>query len=428
MTYTQAVTYAGLNGLPECYAERWDEFLALKPEPLWQDSYLIENQALFGFNDELTASILRVKKVIEADETLDILARFYHWILFVGNKPFLVEKPYSLLPEKLGTDMGLFGMVVLLCETRRTLRAIDEFGLDFDNITGNFKSLANFANEYRKSNGHWGLDGFSWNCSCVVPYYNKCGHLGFEPISIEYDYTYYYNEKTGHSIVLCGDGIDCTSDGLLTSGNCPFPAAFTTRASKGDGWVEGFPVAPLGVIENRTVRISLDEYTPLIKQWDVLLAFHIPSGPGYSPESCYASFKEAVRFFRRVFPDIDFKGIWCYSWLYTPQLRLVLTPEESAMIQVQKRNYQVPGWRDNGAYTRFVFKTETLEPSTLPRTNRLFRRLAAIIERGGYLSSGGLLLPNSLIDGWMQNDYDDSETLKAFRAAQPYETGDLLEL
>ena len=425
MDYAKALDYAGLHDLPASYAARWAEFQALPAGRLWDNAYLLENQSLFGFSDELTKEILRVRDAVAADETLALLARFFHWVLFVGSKPFLVEKPGALLAEKLGDDKGLFGMIPLIAETARTLTAIDEYRLDRENITGNFKSLNNFANEYKKKNGHWGLDAFSWNCSCVVPYYNKCGHLGFEPISIEYDYTYYYNDKTGSSVVLCGDGISCTGDGLLTSNNCPFPAAFTTKAARGDGWVEGFPIDPLGVALHQTVRLSLDQYRPLIKQWDVLLAFHIPSGPGYTVESTYHSLREAVSFYRRVFPDIDFKGIWCYSWLYTPQLRLLFGPAESEMVKIQRHFYQVPAWRDSGAYTRFVYKTETLEPSTLPRGNRLHRRLAAIIERGGHLTSGGLMLPVSLVDGWMETEYDDTDSLPAFRMSQPYDANDL---
>jgi hypothetical protein len=160
----------------------------------------------------------------------------------------------------------------------------------------------------------------------------------------------------------------------------------------------------------------------------VLLAFHIPSGPGYTVESTYESFLEAVRFYRRVFPDIDFKGIWCYSWLFTPQLQLIMTPEESAMVKIQRHCYQVPAWRDSGAYTRFVFKTESLDPASLPRGSRLHRRLAAVIERGGHLTSGGMMVPLPLLDKWMTTDYNDKAALSAFRQAQPYDAGDLLEL
>jgi len=428
MTYTDAIASARLNDLPESYAGLWDAFQALPQTKLWDDGYLIKKQALFGFCDELTAAVLRVKARIEADAALDALARFVHWAIFVQTKPFLAEKPCAVLPGALGDDKGLFGMVALINETPRTLETIENYGLD-RKIIDNFKSLCNFANEYKKREGHWGMDAFSWNCSCVVPYMNRCGHLSFEPTSIEYPYNYYIHKQTGESLILMGEGVGCTGDGLMTSNNCPLPEAFKTVAAQGDGWIEGYRVNPLGFIERKTTRISPEDYDKVMKQWDVLLAFHIPSGPGYTVESTADSFDKAVKFFRKTFPDIDFKGIWCYSWLFSPLLQLILTPEESAMVQIQRHCYQVPGWRDSGAYNRFVFKVDgDLTKIELPQKSRLHRRLAAIVHRGGYLTSGGMLLPNALVDKWQDTVYDYGDGLDVFRATQPYDAGDLLGL
>ncbi|MCL2545963.1 MAG: hypothetical protein FWE06_02045 [Oscillospiraceae bacterium] len=429
MTYIEAITRAKLTDLPESYATLWEGFTPSPRGVLWRDEELLEHQELFAFNDELTATILHVKATIEADETLHTLAQFVHWSIFVRTKPFLAERPNSVTPQAMGDDKGLFAMVILIAEAFRTLPVIAQYKLDYDRITGNFKSLNNGAHEYKKEHGHWGLNSFHWNCNCVVPYMNRCGHLTFEPVSYDNPYSAYVHKVTGEILVLADDNVGCTADGLLTSHNCPFPEAFKTTVRQEGKYTIAHKIDPLGFIECEPSRHNLSEYELAFKQWDVLLAFHIPSGPGYTVDACADSFKKAVKFFNETFPDIDIKGICCYSWLYTPQLRLILSPEESEMVRIQEHCYQVPAWRDSGAYNRFVFKVDgKLNEIELPQNSRLHRRLAAVVNRGGYLTSGGMVLPLAAIDKWKDTVYDSGASLETYVKAQPHDCGDLRDL
>jgi len=427
MTYQTAIEYAKLTCLPASHEAHWNAFLALPQATLWADDRLCEHRNLFAFSEELCEEIIRVKHRIEADEVLDTLARFCHWTLFVRVRPYLADKAGSLLPEILGEDKGLFGLVVLVEEALRTLSILPTLeGVDPDYITKNYTSLNNFAIEYKKEHGVWGINSFSWNCNCVTPYMNRCGHLAFEPVSIEYNYNVYIHKTSGDVLVLAGDGVNCTEDGLLISHGCPFPQAFSTTVQQNGNITIAHRIDPLGFVEREPSPHTLEEYDHVIKQWDTLLAFHIPAGPGYTVDATQEAFVKAIEFFNRVFPDIDIKGIWCYSWLFSPQLRLIMSEEESEMVRIQQRCYQVPAWRDSGAYNRFVFKVDgDLTKAELPQNSRLHRRLAAIIQRGGYPTSGGMFVPLSSIDNWSEMRYDDTDSLAVYAANQPHETADL---
>ncbi|HBD01697.1 MAG TPA: hypothetical protein DC053_23745, partial [Lachnoclostridium sp.] len=61
----------------------------------------------------------------------------------------------------------------------------------------------------------------------------------------------------------------------------------------------------------------------------MLLALHVPSGPGYNPERLKNSMVLALDFYKTYFPELPVKGFWSESWLYDSRLSLVLDHDTS---------------------------------------------------------------------------------------------------
>ena len=72
---------------------------------------------------------------------------------------------------------------------------------------------------------------------------------------------------------------------------------------------------------------------------------HVPYGADLNPEVVEQSFNDAVRFFRKYFPDIQYTAFLCYSWLLYPAMITILG-SNSNIKQFAKR-FDVIGFCDD---------------------------------------------------------------------------------
>ena len=68
---------------------------------------------------------------------------------------------------------------------------------------------------------------------------------------------------------------------------------------------------------------------------DAALGIHIPPNSEYSPEQHRKSILMALDFYRNFYPDMEFKAIACYSWLYSAQNKH-LFPAGSRILEIEK--------------------------------------------------------------------------------------------
>ena len=61
-----------------------------------------------------------------------------------------------------------------------------------------------------------------------------------------------------------------------------------------------------------------------VKKDDNVLAVHIPQKGVFTQETCRAAIVQAKEFFAKFFPNLDYKGFTCRSWLLDPTLKEVL--------------------------------------------------------------------------------------------------------
>ena len=65
------------------------------------------------------------------------------------------------------------------------------------------------------------------------------------------------------------------------------------------------------------------------------MGIHIPPNSEYSPEQHRKSILMALEFYREFYPDMEFKAIVCYSWLYSAQNKH-LFPAGSRILEIEK--------------------------------------------------------------------------------------------
>lgn len=121
---------------------------------------------------------------------------------------------------------------------------------------------------------------------------------------------------------------------------------------------------------------------------DPALEVHIPEfwGP-LTPEACRRSFERAKNFFTRHFPEERYHVAVCHSWLLDDQLQEYL-PEDSNIVQFQRRFNLVDGTDNDFAIARFVFGRVGSPISDMPRQTRLEEAIVAHLEAGRHWREG----------------------------------------
>ena len=100
-----------------------------------------------------------------------------------------------------------------------------------------------------------------------------------------------------------------------------------------------------------------------IKKGDNVLEVHIPAGDRLLPEECKLSFAKARIFFKKHFPEFEFKYITCHSWLLDDELKKYL-PEGSNILAFGNMFDKIS--EDEGyALIRYLFRWDT-NPENLP--------------------------------------------------------------
>ena len=94
-----------------------------------------------------------------------------------------------------------------------------------------------------------------------------------------------------------------------------------------------------------------------VSEGDPLLEIHIPRGGKLTDVSCRASIDQAKEFFPRFFPDFQYKGMTCWSWLLDDTLRNYL-PETSNIIRFGDLFTKVYSIEKN-ALIKYVFRPGT---------------------------------------------------------------------
>lgn len=94
-----------------------------------------------------------------------------------------------------------------------------------------------------------------------------------------------------------------------------------------------------------------------LKKGDPVIEVHIPADGPMTPEECDASIQMAKEFFKKYYPDYEYRCFCTHSWLLDPQLKNLLS-EDSNIIKFQNRFDNVV-CQQSDAILRYVFKWNT---------------------------------------------------------------------
>lgn len=400
MRLEEAVAALGLQESAETLEPGWEGSARSLPEG--EIAFLTESflrQAVMPFApdpDGVSAAVAMAQRVA-GDPALRALAWHYHCVVY-GPEPVEWDRisKWPALTQALGEEAGLFDTLVFLSgvpkmhEVHRARHVPEEviratladvsiglrshhrsFGMAPDDV-GWFSYLAR-GELYRLGRLQFQLD-------CFAPHLRACRH-----------------RETRAVLALAEAACRFRADGQLAPTK-DAPDHWQATLEVTDTSITGSPILPEGLALRTPVGLSLSEWELAASPTDRALAVHIPGGePGgerMDVDACGDSFRHALEFFPRHYPDFDFVGFCCESWLLNSWLEQVLPPTAN-IVRFQREVYLFPGELDRQEMVRTVFGEQVpTDLSQAPRETSLQRAILAVLGKGEEVpaAAGGCFL------------------------------------
>ena len=137
------------------------------------------------------------------------------------------------------------------------------------------------------------------------------------------------------------------------------------------------------------VTLSKEEYSPLLRQGDLVLDIHIPAGGGMTPEAVKRSLRGALEFFPKYLKR-EVKLFICSSWILNYRWGELIPESNIAAFQKLGYGYQWPK-REGLDGLIFIFGRQDGDPATYPVHTSMQKVMQELYKKEP-LRVGGMLL------------------------------------
>ncbi len=292
-----------------------------------------------------------VRDAIDSDTELHAAASLMRYVLCDARMPWeneLWREDALLIDGFKNEQVCLLFVVAQLAKTLLERKPPED--LNDENIN----AFRGYTRQCFEQKGYWGINEFSWNMLCAGGCMFMCGALKFCPSYFTKDFGAL--EKDGEYIsILCGS-FNINSYGEITSDD---DVAFRTVYSETADGFTAHRILRDGTVQPEAEYFSKAEYDVLLRGGSHTLDFHIPTGMQFTPEVVKDAMRRAVSFYSSFYPSHKTVAITVYSWLFSPQMRLVMG-EVSNILSVQNSAHLLPVTETFDSDCRFLRKGSSL--------------------------------------------------------------------
>ncbi len=340
--------------------------------------------------EDVAEEAARVAVRIAAEEPLRALAWHFQYVIHqLGRADWDWVGKWPVLTATLGNDAGLFNLVVLLAGAPEMERIHRAHAIPEDIIRATLSDFQLWLGPEQNRTGrpYAGLTpvNVAWLSNHVRGNLYRLGRLQFQFATFQGKLRVYRHAASGAVLAISAEGVSYRADGQIAQRE---EAAWTSSLAVSDDAVTGSPILPTGRAVAEQVTLSLSEWRPALLPGDPVLNLHIPSGSPMSHQACGESFRTALAFFPRHYPDYHFAAFHCGSWILNTWLEEVLPPT-SNLVRFQREVYlyPIPLWPPTMIDRAFGKLPEDLRQA--PRDTQLRRALLEVLEAGRELPVGG---------------------------------------
>lgn len=251
-------------------------------------------------------------------------------------------------------------------------------GVPEDMIRSIVRLHENGVRNYReRHDGRPGYGLLDWYQLSIDAQLFPIGRLEVDTKSKFYATVAVFQNADGEQVALA-DGITLHRSGrALGSKYCEDEeGSWTAEISESDEAWCGYPYDDRGLVKNEKVTLPKAEWKKILSGGDKVIGLHIPPVGPLTPELVDRTLAEIRDFFAKYYPDYDYKGFVCSSWLMDPQLDDMLG-DNSNIAKFGRRFKKATSKSAGKGVFFFIFKIpgDEIDYNALPENTSLERKL-----------------------------------------------------
>mgnify|MGYP000957579929 CR=1 FL=1 len=415
-SFEELAGYCGFDSLPEGLSVFYEAYPG-SSEPYFIDrGFLAEVFSRFSLPQKERDLILNGVSAVEKDEKLLYFSQFLVWDMCSARNRCDVDNYQSLTPACLPEYGTLYSFLLLLACVRPAMELLRKRGVPEEAYRDIPYQPMKRQLEKLVRTGEQTVGDFPWDMNfytCAIYLFDR---FLFIPCPFGEDFTMYRNQNSRKVSALWRAGETFRRDGQLDGVNNVFDKTgkFASRWEESEETITANRVNPVGFVEKEPVTLLKKDWAPVLQKGDILLAVHVPSGPGYTPERLKNSMELALAFYDRYFPELPVRGFWSESWLYDPRLSLILDPQKSNIVRVQRQFYLYPIPEGDGMLRYEVFGGWKADPEKVPLITSLQKAAAAYMKSGRRFHTTSMIVLREDVAKMPEMPYITPEDLTRF--------------
>ena len=403
MDLNRVVLDLGIEQSREVLESEWEVSQGAMPSGALQflsSDYMSEACRGVYLPEEIVQAAVGTAARVAESPAMRALAWHCHWCVYrVERYSSRFVDNWPCMTGPLGETAGLFYLLVLLSWFPKMRAVHRAHGLPERVVRDSMDQIYLRGETCSVIFGRWGLDGHAarWLANFLRGEIYALGRLEHQFRVMDDPFRVYRHRESSKVIALSEDGVSYRRDGQRHRSGDTQPA-WTSRLVVTRDAITGHPVLPTGRAVEETVALAAADWVPVLGQGDPILYFHIPGGIPLDHAACGDSFRAAMDFFPRHFPERPYKAFFCGSWLLDTQLEDWL-PSGSNLVRFLQEFYLLPGGISERSILQTVFGNASTDLGDAPMDTSLQRAIRDHVSLGRRIDPGAgkcFLFPEDL--------------------------------
>lgn len=439
--YEDFIAELGIKNVPDIWGQKWDESQKVYPGSLNMEflsgDFMVKVNKYLCLPVQTIGTLLKSIKIIRDNDSLAKLLWLNHYILFKDEIEIKSEKrPKSQTQTQTGKteksikftfpnlDMicnmnnyncknssfeGMFKAILLISGLPRLLRFYKKRDIPEQVTIETLSDIGIWMADFFTQNGVWGLQEFWWLYIHFSGSLFRLGRLQFINKEFTGKMKVFRNKKTRKVISISEAGINYRADGQVQGTNNIYDlnGLWVSNYLETVKSIKGHPISPMGFVEQKEIELSKKDWEEVLSKGSPVLDVHIATGSKLSHGACGSSFKSAVEFYKKYFPEITFDGFMCTSWLLDPQFQTIL-PLDSNIVRFQRELYLYPVKSDDAQTFERVFGSNPENKNMLKAESSMQKAILDYINKGNHMHYSGMFLLKEDLNYWGEAFYQEN--------------------
>lgn len=417
LQYSKLVEYCGFDNLPEGLEDIYKEYEPIKQDYLIERDFLDKVYTRYNLTQDAKYLFTSAIETIEKDEKLFYFTKFLAQDMCLARNRCDVDNYHSLTPKCMSEFSTYYSFILLLACVTPAMKNLEKRDIPcsyYEKIPYN-----PMKPQFEKfiTRGEVEVSDFPWDMNFYTGAIFLLDRFYFIPYRFGDKFTMYRNNKTQKVVALRHSGEEFRRDGQINGINGVYDEAhkFISIWEETENSIRANRINPMGYVECEPIIINKEEWKIVLKRGDMLLAVHIPSGPGYTPERLRTSTVIALDFYKKYFPELNIKGFWSESWLYDTRLSLVLDEQRSNILQFQKQLYIYPIDEGDGMLRLEAFGDRNADPMKAEIRTTLQNGIVSYMETGARFNTMSMIVLKEEVNEIGKRPYITDEDIEGFK-------------